>query len=139
MSLIKINWNPSDKELQSFGAVAIAATLLISVVLYAAKGLAIGWCGLIVGLGFFIFLSSRLSVKFTRRIYVFMVLVTFPIGTTISFILMATFYYLLLTPVGLFFRLIGRDALQRKIETSAKTYWQPRRHHDKIERYFNQF
>ena len=139
MSLIKINWNPSDKELRSFGAIAIAATLLISVILYTAKGLAIGWCGLIVGLGSFIFLSSRLSVQFTRRIYVFMVLITFPIGTTLSFILMAAFYYLLLTPTGLFFRLIGRDVLKRKIDISAKSYWQPRRLPDTIERYFNQF
>ena len=29
MSLIKINWNPSHKELRSFGIIAIAATLLI--------------------------------------------------------------------------------------------------------------
>ena len=139
MSLIKINLHPSHKELRNFGFIAIAATLLIAVVLYMEKGLALKWCGLIIGFGLFIFLSSRLSITLTRRIYVLLVLITFPIGTTISFILMAAFYYLLLTPVGLLFRLIGRDALQRKIDTSTKTYWQPRRHHDKIERYFNQF
>ena len=139
MSLIKINWNPSNKDLRNFGYVAIAATLLISVILYTVKGLPIKWCGLIVGIGIFIFLSSLLSMKLTRLIYLSLILITFPIGTTISFVLMALFYYLLLTPTGLFFRLIGRDVLKRKIDTSAKSYWQPRRHCDNIRQYFNQF
>ena len=139
MSLIKINWNPSNKDLRNFGYIAIGTTLLISVILYTAKGLPIKWCGLMVGIGIFIFLSSLLSMKLTRLIYLSLILITFPIGTTISFVLMALFYYLLLTPIGLFFRLIGRDVLKRKIDISAKSYWQPRRHCDNIRRYFNQF
>ena len=139
MSLVKINWNPSNKELRNFGYIAIAATLLISVILYTVKGLTIKWCGLIVGFGLFIFLSSLLSMKLTRLIYLLLILITFPIGTTISFVLMALFYYFLLTPIGLVFRLLGRDVLKRKIDISAKSYWQPHHYSDNIRRYFNQF
>ena len=57
----------------------------------------------------------------------------------VSFVLLAVFYYLLITPVGLFFRLTGRDILQRKFDASAESYWHPRRPAGNIKRYFNQF
>lgn len=139
MSLININWNPADKDLRNFGRIAIIASLLVAILLYAIKGLALKWCAIIVVLGFFIFLCSILSTNLTRWIYLGLTLITFPIGMVVSFVLLAVFYYLLITPVGLFFRLTGRDILQRKFDASAGSYWHPRRPAGNIKRYFNQF
>ena len=139
MPLIEINWNPSDKDLRNFGRVAILASILVATLLYTTKSLALGWCVLIVGIGFLFFVCSLLSMVATKWIYLSLTLITFPIGMAVSFVLLASFYYLLLTPIGLVFRLIGRDVLKRKIDISAKSYWQPRRHCDNIRRYFNQF
>ena len=139
MSLVKINWNPADKDLRNFGRIAITASLLVAILLYAIKGLTLKWCAIIIGVGFFIFLCSILSKNFTRWIYLGLTLITFPIGIVVSFVLLAVFYYLLITPVGLFFRLTGRDILQRKFDASAESYWRPRRPAGNIKRYFNQF
>jgi len=72
-------------------------------------------------------------------IYVVLMAVTFPIGLVVSFTLLAIFYFLLLAPVGLFFRLIGRDALGRKFDPTADSYWLQRNPPENPERYFQQF
>ncbi len=139
MPLIEINWNPSDKDLGRFGRIAIIASILVATLLYATKGLTLKWCVLIVGIGFLFFVCSILSMTLTKWIYLALTLVTFPIGMVISFILLAVFYYLLLTPVGLIFRLIRRDSLRRRCDRATKSYWIARRRPDSIKRYFNQF
>jgi hypothetical protein len=52
---------------------------------------------------------------------------------------MAIFYFLLLTPLGLLFRLMGRDALGRKFDSNTNSYWIARRSPEKLDRYFHQF
>jgi hypothetical protein len=139
MSLVKIDWNPESKQLQNFGKIALVATTLISLLLYLLKGVAIQWALIIFGFGFFVFIISLLSLKLTKVIYLGMILLTLPIGYVVSFILMVTFYFLLLTPLGLIFRLIGRDPLNRKFEPNAKSYWLSRRQPKGVEQYFHQF
>ena len=139
MPVVKINLKPSEKDLRLFGKAALVASLLITVLFYLIKGLALKWCAVIVGIGVVIWLSSIVSRPLTRWIYLGLTLVTFPIGMVISFILLAIFYYLLLTPLGLIFRLIGRDSLQRKFDKTAKSYWVPHRPCENNERYFSQF
>jgi hypothetical protein len=139
MSLIKINWYPGPKELRNFGTISLIASTLIAILLYVLKGLGIQWTAIIFAIGFIIFLSSVISVKLTRMIYLGLILVTLPIGLAVSFTLLAAFYFLLLAPLGLFFRLIGRDPLRRKFDSTADSYWLTRRPPDKLDRYFHQF
>ena len=139
MALIKINWNPARKDLRDFGRIAIIATFLLAILLHVIKGLTLKWCAVIVGFGLFVFLCSLISIKVTRWIYLGLTLLTFPIGMVVTFVLMAVFYYLLLTPVGLLFRLLKRDPLRRKFDSSVESYWIQRRPTDNIKRYFNQF
>jgi hypothetical protein len=139
MSLIKINLKPTDKDLRLFGRAALVASVLLTVLLYLIKGLAFQWCAIIVGIGLLIFVASIVSIRFIRWIYIGLTLLTFPIGFSISFIIMAIFYYGILTPLGLIFRLIGRDPLRRKFDKTTKSYWIPHRPCEKNERYFSQF
>lgn len=139
MSLVAINWHPSCKELRNFAVVALIASAIISLLLYLLKGLAIQWVAIIFAAGLIIFLSSFVFIKITRMIYLSLILVTLPIGYTVSFIFLAAFYFLLLTPLGLIFRLMGRDALGRKFDRTARTYWIARRPPEKLDRYFHQF
>ena len=139
MSLIEIDWNPKSKQLQNFGKIALAATFIISLLLYLLKGVAIQWLLIICAFGLITFITSKISLKLTKLIYLGMILLTMPIGWVVSFILMAAFYYLLLTPLGLIFRLIGRDPLYRKFDPAAKSYWMSRRPPKGLEQYFHQF
>jgi hypothetical protein len=139
MSMIEINWNPKKKELRDFGIIALVASVILSLALYFLKHLSMPWILVIISAGFIIFISSLLSAKLTRIIYLGMILLTFPIGWVMSFIVLAIFYFLIITPVGLFFHLIGHDPLHRKFEPLVKSYWQKRQSPEKADRYFHQF
>ena len=139
MPLININLTPNKKDLRLFGRAALIASILITILLFLIKGLALKWCAVIVGVGVVVCLCSIISIRLTRWIYLGLTLLTFPIGLIISFTLLAICYYCLLTPLGLIFRLIGRDSLQRKFDKSAKSYWIPHKPCDNTERYFRQF
>jgi hypothetical protein len=139
MSLIEINWYPKRNELRNFAITALVASLIIACLLYVLKGVKVQWAVIIVAAGFGIFLSSFVSHKLTRIMYLGLILVTFPIGWTISMILLTAFYFLLLTPLGLLFRLLGRDPLCRRFDPAAKSYWLNRRETDSLDRYFHQY
>ena len=139
MSLVEIDWNPKSKQLQSFGKIALVASAVISLLLYLLKGVAIQWVLIIFASGFIIFIISMISLKLTKMIYLGMILVTLPIGWVVSFILLSAFYFLLLAPLGLIFRLIGRDPLCRKFDPNAKSYWLSRQQPKGPEQYFHQF
>jgi hypothetical protein len=139
MSFVEINWHPKRKQLRNFGKIALIATAAISLLLYFLKGVAIQWALIIFAAGLIIFLSSVISLRLTRAIYIALTAVTFPIGLAVSFILLAAFYFLLLTPLGLLFRLTGRDVLGRKFDPTAESYWQQRKPPESSERYFHQF
>ena len=46
-----------------------------------------------------------------------------PIGFILSHVLLAGVYYLVLTPIALFFRITGRDMIGKKLDKNAKSYW----------------
>ena len=45
------------------------------------------------------------------------------LGYVMTRVLLTIFFFLVLTPVALVFKLIGRDALHRKLEPDAESYW----------------
>ncbi len=139
MSLVSVNWNPNRKELNGFRWVSVIATWSIAVVLYTLKGVDVRWCAAVVGFGAFIWLSGLVSLTLTRYVYVVLVAVTLPIGFVVSLVLMSVFYFGLITPLGLVFRLIGRDVLCREFNRQAPSYWVTHEQTKKVERYFQQF
>ncbi len=51
-----------------------------------------------------------------RPVFQGLTLIAAPIGFVISHVFLAVIYYLVITPIGLIFRLTGRDAIGRKID-----------------------
>jgi hypothetical protein len=139
MSLVSVNWHPSPKELNSFRWISVLITLVLAVVLHVVRDVGLTWCAVIAGIGLVIGLSGFISLRLTRIFYVTLVAVTLPIGMIISFIFMAVFYFGLITPVGLFFRCIGRDSMKRRWDTKAETYWIEHKPPQNLERYFRPF
>ena len=139
MFLAEINWHPSRKELRTFAIIALLAASLVALLLWRFKGLGIRWTAVIISFGTVILLSSFISLRLTRLIYLGFILATLPIGLLMSFLLLATFYFGILTPLALIFRLIGRDTLHRKSDPDADSYWITHRQPDHLDRYYNQF
>jgi hypothetical protein len=44
-------------------------------------------------------------------------------GALVSPLIFGLLYYLIITPIGLFLRLTGKDLLDMKIDRQAKSYW----------------
>ena len=77
--------------------------------------------------------------RLIRPVYVGWMVLAFPIGWTVSQAMLAVMFYGLFTPIGLLFRLIGRDPLHRARRPDLETYWTPKPSPTDPRRYFKQF
>ena len=74
-----------------------------------------------------------------RPIFVGWMVLAFPIGWTVSLVLLGLVYYVVFTPVALVFRLMGRDALALRSDPTASSHWRVRKAPTDVRRYFRQF
>ena len=61
-----------------------------------------------------------------RPIFVGWIVAVFPIGWVVSLLVLGLLFFVVFTPLGLLFRLIGRDALLLKRRPELATYWTPK-------------
>ena len=85
--------------------------------------------------------SATLSIglvrpKWFRWVYRVGMTVSFQIGQGVGKIVLAIFFWLVLTPIGLLLRLWGKDLLSMKRRTATSTYWEPARASDQFDRQF---
>jgi hypothetical protein len=139
MSLMQIEWHPGRRPLRVFGVSGLLASVVAGVVLHWVWGAALGWSLAILAAGAGLFLCSLISLRATRVLYLGLTIPMLPIGYLVSFLLLAGFYFLVLTPIAGVFRLIGRDPLHRRFEAVAESYWVPHRPSEETERYLHQF
>src|SRR6202035_2117383 len=74
-----------------------------------------------------------------RWVYVGWMILAFPIGWTVSQVMLAVMFFGLFTPVGLGFRLVGRDATPPARSPARNSYWSPKPAPADLRRYFKQF
>jgi hypothetical protein len=136
--MIAINWNPDRRELRQFSIALLVFTGAIGGILWWKLGpnriSQTLWFGgpLLAALGLVV-------PKAIRPVFVGLSLLAFPIGYVVGFVALALVYYLLITPIGLVFRLLGRDPLHRKPDSALGTYWISRGETPPAKRYFQQF
>lgn len=110
--------------------------------LAAWQGIARGRVGLALGLAAAAVVVGGLGLArpaLVRPIFVGWMVLAFPIGWAVSLVLLGLIYYGLFLPIGLAFRLAGRDALRLRPRPDAPTYWTPRAAPADVRRYFRQF
>jgi hypothetical protein len=93
----------------------------------------------LIALGFLLGALGVLQPAWLKPVFVAATILTFPIGWVLSHVILAIMYYGLITPVGLFFRLIGRDALALRRPEAAASYWAPKPAATDVRRYFRQY
>ncbi len=74
-----------------------------------------------------------------RPIYVGWMILVFPVGWALSKLLLALLLYGVFTPIGLFFKAIGRDALARRFRPNSTSYWSAKPAAADERHYFRQF
>jgi hypothetical protein len=80
-----------------------------------------------------------LRPQWIRPVYVGWTIAAFPIGWTVSHLMLGLMLYGLFTPVALVFRMLRRDPLRRQKPTSVTTYWQTKLAPTDVSSYFRQF
>lgn len=146
-SMVQLNLDPDADTLRQFGFIALGGFGLLAVLAYTesllfAFGLGESRTTVAYALGGVGALSAFLSLvapKANRPIYVGLSVLTFPIGFVLSYVIMGTLFFLLIAPVAIFFRVIGRDGLNRSYDASASTYWTDVRPNRGKESYFKQY
>jgi hypothetical protein len=74
-----------------------------------------------------------------RWVFVAAQVITFPIGWVVSQAVLVLLFFGLFTPMGLAFRLLGRDALDMRRKQDLSTYWTPKPAAADLRSYFRQF
>ena len=136
MHLGDIPTNPSKRFLRQFAAGSVGFLGLIGAVWWVrghhTAAIVLWTVGGSIGLG------GLLRPACLRWVYVAIAVATLPIGLVVSTAILLVTYLLVVTPVGCIMRLCRRDALTRRFDRSAASYWTPRAD-TPAERYFRQF
>jgi hypothetical protein len=130
-------WKPSSGSLRGFALLwllwfttlagvswSIDQNLPVAAAL-AALALAIGVPGVV-------------TPRVIRPVFVAAMVLSFPMGWLTSRLLLGLTFYCLLTPLGLVFRLIGRDPLHLRKDPRVRSYWMPREDASDLKTYFYQ-
>ena len=148
MSLIQVNWKPNEHQLRTFG--------LLCGVVGAVLGVLTLWRGSILGIeleiaraqqvSYFLFTAATICavLALTKAralwpLYVLATAISLPIGFVLSYAVLGVLFYLVVTPYGLIFRLLGRDVLARRFDRSARSYWVRRTPVTDMSRYYRQY
>lgn len=136
--MLDVNWSPSPKQLRQFaGALAVFLGLLAAWLWHKTYGAPL--VGALAGAGVLAGIVGLVRPTWMRWVYVSWMALAFPIGWLMSHLLLATVFYLVVTPIGAIMRLCGYDPLRRKLDRQASTYWLKRQPPDDAQRYFKQF
>ena len=146
-SIIEVNLRPDVRVLRQFGWVALLGFGLLAViawneVLIFAFGLGRARTAVAGGLAGLAGLSALFSLVQPRAnlpVYLGLSLLAYPIGFVVSHVALGALFYGMLTPIGLVFRLVGRDALNRAAEPERESYWIDAGPPRPRESYFKQF
>jgi len=147
--LIKIDFSPDRKQLRQFGVVACVFFAIFGALIWFQAPV-FGLCfsqaapaaitgGILWAVSGACLLLTLLAPRGLWPMYVVLNVVTLPIGWVISHVIIFILFFLVIAPVGLFFRLIKRDILHRKFDPQAESYWVAHEPHPPAKRYFRQF
>jgi hypothetical protein len=112
---------PSSKTLRQFAGLFLVFFLGLAAWRWFTGrqdtwALGMGIAAVVVGL------AGMAVPALVRPIYTGWMIAAFPIGWTVSRLILGAVFFLVVTPIGLVFRTIGRDALGLR-RRQASTYW----------------
>jgi hypothetical protein len=146
-NMIEIDWRPDRRTLRQFGFIAVGGFGFIAAiawfeVLIFSFGLGEARPFVSGGFAALAAVSGLLSIVYPAGnlpIYMLISALTYPIGFVLSYVIMGTLFYLIISPIGLLLRLFGNDPMERRIDPDADTYWVDAAAARPRESYFKQF
>lgn len=133
MALVEINWKPTNRQLRQFGGIAVVALPLLAFLWQASLSV----IGLMAGIGAAIGAVSFIFPKAVKPVFIAMSVAAIPIGIVVGEIVLLSVFLFVFLPMGLLFRLIGRDGLRLR-KADGDTCWQKKRQPRNAASYFRQ-
>lgn len=145
--LVDLNLNPDDRTLRQFGLIALLGFGALAALAYYEKlvfsfGLGearVPLAAALAGLGLLAAMFSLVAPRLNRFLFVGLSVLAYPIGFVLSHLIMAALFFLVIGPVALIFRLLGRDSMHRSYDPKATSYWSPVGPRRSKESYFHQY
>jgi hypothetical protein len=117
----RINWHPTRGEIRYFSVTMLIAFALINaILLLAGKYNIAGW---FFGSGFVLAVGCYFIPPVGKLVYMIWMAATYILGRIVSPIVTAIIFYLLVTPIALVNRLMGKDRLRLKKPQGVSTYF----------------
>jgi hypothetical protein len=145
--MIEINLRPDARTLRQFGFIAVVGFAGVAVLAWTESlvfslglGEARPWvAGGLAAVGGLALLSSLVYPKANLGLYLALTVIAYPIGFVLSYGIMGTLFFAVITPMGLAMRVFGRDPMERRRLPEAESYWVKARARRPSESYFKQF
>ena len=137
MNWSEIPWSPSSRTLRQFAGLWIGCfgSLACWHAFRDDTAWAVGFTALALTVG----PIGLIRPRAVRPIFVGWMILTFPIGWTVSRLALAFLYFGVFTPLALWFRLTGRDLLGLRHRRGRTTYWIPKPAVHDVRRYYRPF
>ena len=135
MKLIEFHWNPTHRQLRQFG--------LLCVLLLPSVGWLWGaswqWIAALFGLAVIVAVAGWCRPNLIRPLFIGLTFIAAPIGIIAGEFAMLLIFFGLFLPIGLFFRLVRRDALKIKMDRTRTSYWQSKKQPANVSSYYRRF
>lgn len=130
--------DPTTRQLREFAFIGAAILAVLFIWQFIARG------SLTIATAYAAAAIFAATIGLTRPrwlapLFTTWMFLTFPIAWLFSTLLLAVVFYGLFTPLGLLFRLLGRDPLDRRWPADQNTYWQEKPAAENHRRYLKQF
>ncbi len=76
--------------------------------------------------GIILIVAGAVVPKALKYVYIAWMSLAIVLGLIVSTILLTLFFFLVVTPIGLVARMVGKDFLRLKLDKQASSYWIPR-------------
>ncbi|MEW4564734.1 hypothetical protein AB1K70_19495 [Bremerella sp. JC770] len=134
MALVEINWHPTKRQLWQFGLICLFALPAVGW-LWGANTTALA---ILAVSGVVIAASGVIFPQVLKPLFLALTIVTTPIGIVVGELAMLMIYFGVFLPLGLVFRCMKRDALQRELDRDRESYWEPKKQPTNIASYYRQ-
>ncbi|RMH16218.1 MAG: LPXTG cell wall anchor domain-containing protein [Acidobacteria bacterium] len=129
--------DPQTGDFRNFGWLVGGVFLLLGALFW---WLGRSWYPVMLWIGGPLVVLGTVAPRLLRPIYWGWMSLAVVMGFVVTRVLLTIFFLLVIIPVGLTFKLIGRDPLHRKLDRRAASYWIPKTYaiddRSRLEKYF---
>ena len=138
MGLVEINRDPDERTLRQFGRIAAVAVPALTWWFTRPVGVTATMV-VAIGVGLAALIAAQVRPCVLKHPFVGLSLATAPIGLIVGELVTLVMFFVVLMPLGLVFRALGRNPLDWRFRRDATTYWTMKSQPRDAASYFRQF